>query len=122
LSPPFAVQPKPNQQNSKSKGATNLRKRDSVELAGHLPPIIAPAVLAALGAGAQSRSFTSAMGGAGGSTPLVDALYTVAPTAYALNDPNDPRNQPVTQSRPPSPLDKLNPPPPVNPPQPAYSP
>jgi len=32
LSPPFAVQPKPNQQNSKSKGATNLRKRDSVEL------------------------------------------------------------------------------------------
>jgi hypothetical protein len=32
LSPPFAVQPKPNQQNSKSKGATNLRKRDSVDV------------------------------------------------------------------------------------------
>ena len=32
MSPPFAIQPKPNQQNSKSKGATNLGKRNSVEL------------------------------------------------------------------------------------------
>jgi hypothetical protein len=92
------------------------------QLGGHFSPIVAPLVAAGLGAGAESRPFTSAMTQTGGSTPLVDALYTVAPTAYALNDPDDPRNQPVTQSRPPSPLDKLNPPPPGNPLQPAYSP
>ena len=69
--------------------------------------------LTAAGFGAQSRPFTSAM--ASGSTPLTDALYTVAPAAYSLNNPDDPSNQPAYPPRPPSPLDELNPPPHVPP-------
>ena len=92
------------------------------QVGGHLSPFVASLAAAGLGAGAESRPFTRAMTQTGGSTPLTDALYTVAPAAYALNDPNDPRNQPVYQPRPPSPLDTLNPPPPANPPQLAYSP
>jgi hypothetical protein len=74
-------------------------------LGGHLPPAVLPLALTAAGFGAQSRPFTSAM--AGGSTPLTDALYTVAPAAYALNNPDDPSNQPPPGTRPPSPLDTL---------------
>ena len=72
---------------------------------GHLPPAVLPLALTAAGFGAQSRPFTSAM--ASGSTPLTDALYTVAPAAYSLNNPDDPSNQPAYALRPPSPLDAL---------------
>ena len=73
---------------------------------GHLPPAVLPLALTAAGFGAQSRPFTSAMS-TGGSTPLTDALYTIAPAAYALDNPDDPNNQPPPGTRPPSPLDAL---------------
>ena len=77
------------------------------QFGGHLPAAALPAIMAVAGAGAESRPFTNAMTNTGGSAPLVDALYTVAPAAYNLNDPNDPRNQPQPGARPPSPLDTL---------------
>ena len=86
------------------------------QFAGHLPPAVAPLIAAGLGFGAESKPFTSAMSTPRGSTPLVDALYTAA-AANALNNPDDPNNQPPYAPRAPSPLDALTPPQQTNPPQ-----
>jgi hypothetical protein len=78
-----------------------------------------PAVLAAIGYGMQSQPMADAMAGRGTNTPLVDALYQGIPFAAAssnLNNPDDPRNQPVIAPRPASPLDQLHPAPPPSPP------
>ena len=81
-----------------------------------------PATMLALGYGMQSKPMTDAMAGRGTNTPLVDALYQGLPYAAAssnLNNPDDPRNQPVVAPRQPSVLDQLyppNPPPPQTPP------
>ena len=85
---------------------------------------VLPAIIG-LSMGMQSKPMTDAMAGQGTNTPLVDALYTGIPYAAAsqnLNNPDDPRNQPVVAPRRLSPLDQLNNPPPQLPPQPAYSP
>ena len=68
-----------------------------------------PAALLAINYGLQSKPMTDAMSGRGGpSTPIVDSLYQNIPIAAAtqnLNNPDDPRNQPVAP-RPYSPLDQ----------------
>jgi hypothetical protein len=77
------------------------------DFVGHGPAAMTiPLAMMAGMYGAQSRPFTSAMS-TGGSTPIVDALYTIAPAAYDLNNPDDPRNQPPPGAGPPSPLDAL---------------
>ena len=70
-----------------------------------LPADTALPVAMAVAYGMQSKPVTDAMSGTGGSTPLTDALYTgfpAAATSLALNNPNDPRNQPPPP--PPSPV------------------
>ena len=70
-----------------------------------LPADTALPVAMAVAYGMQSKPVVDAMSGTGGSTPLTDALYTGFPTAaasLALNNPDDPRNQPPPP--PPSPV------------------
>jgi len=89
--------------------------------AGIPSAVAVPATMMAIGYGLQSKPMTDAMAGRGTNTPLVDALYTGIPYAAAsqnLNNPDDPRNQPVYQPPPASPLDQLRTPPPPPPPAP----
>ena len=72
-----------------------------------------PAAMGGLSYAMQTKSMTDAMAGRQtDNTPLVNSLYTGIPFAAAsqnLNNPDDPRNQPIAP-RPYSPLDQLNPP------------
>jgi hypothetical protein len=75
---------------------------------GLSPTLIIPIMMAA-GYGMQSRPMLNAMSGTGGSTPLVDALYTNYPYAAAaqnIDNPDQAVRQPP-QARPPSPLDQV---------------
>jgi hypothetical protein len=71
-----------------------------------------PASIYLLSKGLESQPMTDAMAGRTTSTPLTDALYAgypAAATSLSLNNPDDPLGFSLT-ARPPSPLDKLNPP------------
>ena len=75
-----------------------------------------PASIYLLSKGLESQTMTDAMARRTTPTPLVDALYAgypAAATSLALNNPDDPNNQPVYAPRPPSPLDQLTSPTPM---------